>query len=160
MISFPQDIKLPAQDPVNEQIWQHLQNSTTPLEDLCPSKFCVQKIKDEIKTGCSPCPDILTGDFGRKPSVLFVSTVYGLVFKYIKKEFVHSDNHWDEFIRKFYEDLIIPNKGIYGRLNKIYDQVSSTWNDNPEFCFTELVKTVLVNDKNKVSGLGSCPYLS
>jgi hypothetical protein len=152
---FPQDIKLPVQDSTNDRIWQHLHGSTKPLEDLCPSKFCIPKIIEELKTGCSPCPDILTGSFGREPSVLFVSTVYGLINKYLKKDYVRSKSSWNEFVREFYDNLIIPNKGIYGRLGKVYDQVSSTWNCNPEFCLTELVKTVLVDKDNKVSGLES-----
>jgi hypothetical protein len=154
-MAFPQDIKLPVQDSTNDRIWQYLQESTKPLDDLCSTKFCIPKIIDEIGTGCSPCPDILTDGFGREPSVLFVSTVYGLINKYLNKDYVRSKRSWKDFVKEFYENIIIPNKGIYGRLGKIYDQVSSTWNCNPEFCFTELVKTVLVDEKNKVSGLES-----
>ena len=154
-MAFPQDIKLPVHDSTNDRIWHYLQESTKPLEDLCPSKFSIPKIIDEINTGCSPCPDILTGGFGKKPSVLFVSTVYGLINKYLKKNFERSENYWKDFVIEFYDKLIIPNKGIYGRLGKVYDQVSSTWNCNPEFCLTELVKTVLVDKDNKVSGLES-----
>jgi len=154
-MAFPREIKLPIRDSTNDRIWRHLQHSTEPLKDLDSGKFCVPKIIEEIETGCSPCPDILTEDFGTKPSVLFVSTVYGLIFKYLKKEFLRPENSWRELVKVFYEEIINPKKGIYGRLETIFDQVSFSWNYNPEFCFTELVKTVLVDKENKVSGLES-----
>jgi hypothetical protein len=81
---------LAEQDQVNDLIWK-----SEPRIDLLGSKnFRLADMRRERETGCSPCPDILTKDFGKKCSVMFVSTVYGKIYNRLKKRydrFVHFD---------------------------------------------------------------------
>ncbi|MCZ2845228.1 MAG: hypothetical protein O2U61_01820 [Candidatus Bathyarchaeota archaeon] len=63
-------------DEINNDIWKHIHYSNSnALNTLDRNKFGMVEIKKEIETGCSPCPDIISKDFGIKPSVLFISTV-------------------------------------------------------------------------------------
>lgn len=152
-MGFPCSPDLVITDEVNDEIWQHLHlKNRNALDTFNHDKYCIKKIKEEITTGCSPCPDILTKDFGKKTSVLFISTVYGLIYKYLFKKFNRETDPWYEFIQYFYDKIIQRRIGIYHRLSKIYD-LCSLGDLKPEFCFTELVKTVLVNSKNEVSGV-------
>lgn len=154
LMGFPQSINCLREDTINDKIWGYLHNTDrNPLDVLNPKKFSISNIIDELNTGCSPCPDILTSDFGGKPSVIFISTVYGLIYKYLLRTFNRESDNWQNFIKLFYNDIIKDSTGIYGKLGKIYDQVAHKWRIEPDFCFTELVKTVLVDDKNSVSGL-------
>jgi hypothetical protein len=153
-LSFVKQIDFAEVDKINNDIWRHI-HITNPdaLNILDNNKFGIGEIKKEIETGCSPCPDIVSKYFGNKPSVLFISTVYGYVHKYLHKKFNHFDTLWFDFINSFYKDIIFGGVGIYPRLGKIYGLVSKSKGINPDLCFTELVKTVLVDKKGNVSGL-------
>ncbi len=154
---FPTQLPLSSKDAVNDRIWHHLHmRDYNALDVLNPERFSIDKIRNEIRTGCSPCPDVLTGEFGDRPSVVFVSTVYGLIHKYLGDTYDRSRDNWPVFIERFFSLIVQTGTGIYGRLSNVYRLVSENWEPQPEFCLTELVKTVLVDHKNRVSGLESC----
>lgn len=149
---FPEN--LCERDSINDLIWAHLHSENLDaLEVLNPNKFGIELMKEEIKSGYSPCPDILTKNFGKSFSVMFVSTVYGLIHNYLQKNYSRNNTSWKEFTQDFYSKIIQKGIGIYPRLERIYEIVSSKYNCSPEVCFTELVKTVMVNHQKKVSGL-------
>jgi len=152
-MSFSPKQKLSTQDSVNDEIWKHLHSNFDALDILDKNKFSIERIRREINVGCSPCPDILTNNFGKKSSVIFISTVYGLIYDYLQVMYNRKNENWPCFIEKFYKSIIQGGIGIYPRLTNIYNLVSDRWGYNPEFCFTELVKTVLVDLEGKVSGL-------
>ena len=153
-MSFSSIHSLSSQDVVNDEIWQYLHSkNTNSLHILDGNKFSIEKIRQEINLGCSPCPDILTDQFGKKPSIMFISTVYGLIFDYLQVIYNRETENWSSFIENFFKSIIQRGIGIYPRLSNIYDYVSNSWGYIPEFCFTELVKTVLVDLEGKVSGL-------
>lgn len=146
--------KISSFDPLNNEIWKYLHSThTDSLSTLEQSKYSIDLMLREIQFGCSPCPDILTQDFGKKTSVMFISTVYGLIYEYLKKSYQRQTDDWHDFTNDFYRDIIQKNEGIYTRLGDIYNQVSVSCGFQPEFCFTELVKTVLIDLKGNVSGL-------
>lgn len=77
---FPEN--LCERDSINDLIWAHLHSENLDaLEVLNPNKFGIELMKEEIKSGYSPCPDILTKNFGKSFSVMFVSTVYGCILQ-------------------------------------------------------------------------------
>jgi hypothetical protein len=155
-MAFTNKLKLKMDDKINDEIWINLNtNDRAGLNLLDAKYFSIDNIIREINTGCSPCPDILTENFGSKPSVMFVSTVYGLVNKYLKQEYDRSKQDWNTFCNDFYKKIIQSGTGIYKRLDKIYRLLAEIKGRELDFCFTELVKTVLVDHDNKVSGLGS-----
>ena len=155
-MAFTNKLKLKMDDKINDEIWINLNtNDRAGLNLLDAKYFSIDNIIREINTGCSPCPDILTENFGSKPSVMFVSTVYGLVNKYLKQEYDRSKQDWNTFCNDFYKKIIQFGTGIYKRLDKIYRLLAEIKGRELDFCFTELVKTVLVDHDNKVSGLGS-----
>jgi len=129
------------------------------LDILDVNKFSIDLIRQEVNSGCSPCPDILTNDFGKKTSILFVSTVYGFIFNYLKVRYNRKTENWPGFIEKFFNSIIQGYIGIYPRLGEIYRHVSKRLGYQPEFCFTELVKTVLVDLEGGVSGLDNPGFL-
>jgi hypothetical protein len=121
-MSLPANISFPTKDAVNEKIWRYLHDGDlTPLDDLNTSRLGLGVIKQEIESGCSPCPDVLTAGFGTRPSVLFVATVYGLIHEYLGQTFDRRTTSWQEFAHVFYHELIRHGKGIYGRLERLYD---------------------------------------
>lgn len=78
---FPYCMDLSKEDDINDEIWQHLHfKNIDALNILDRKKFCIDNIRQEIEFGCSPCPDILSSKFGEKTSIMFISTVYGLIF--------------------------------------------------------------------------------
>ncbi len=145
-------------DKINDEIWQKKpEDIEKSLRHLNENKFGIGCIREEINKGCSPCPDILTENFGRNPSVLFVSTVYGHIHRNINREFNRNCESWHEFIKLFFSQIIRPGIGIYNRLYRIYNMITEIEKKELDFCFTELVKTVLLNNKNGVSGLANNP---
>jgi hypothetical protein len=153
-MAFMNDLPLKQVDRINDKIWTKL-NRKEQLKLLDPKSFSIKNIEKEIETGCSPCPDIITKDFGAKPSILFVSTVYGLIYKYLNKKYSRDEQHWYEFCNHFYKRIIQSGTGIYSRLDKLYQVMTELTGEKLDYCFTELVKTVLVDEKDNVSGLGS-----
>lgn len=150
----PSPLQLIQQDPLNDEIWQYLHTQNTDaLHLLNEEQYALDLIQQEIDTGCSPCPDILSADFGNQPSVMFVSTVYGLIHKYLQKEYPRQQESWQTFTADFYQSVIRKKIGIYGRQLDIYHKIAEKCGYIPEFCFTELVKTVLMNANHEVSGL-------
>lgn len=153
-MGLPQEIALPTQDRVNERIWCYLHDGDqTPLDTLPTDRLGMDIIRAEIASGCSPCPDILTNGFGTRPSVLLVATVYGLIYDRLKQEFSRSGTSWHDYIDTFYRQIIFRGKGIYSRLDRLYDLACRVYGSELEFCFTELVKTVLADPDGSVSGL-------
>ncbi|WP_044895871.1 hypothetical protein [Bacillus alveayuensis] len=119
-MAFTNKLKLKMDDKINDEIWRNLNaNDRAGLNLLDEKYFSIDNIIKEINTGCSPCPDILTENFGSKPSVMFVSTVYGLVNKYLKQEYNRSKQDWSTFCDDFYKKLFNPVR-VYKRLDKIY----------------------------------------
>lgn len=81
-------------DQVNDLIWGHLHtNNTDAIQMFNPKKFDLDTIAQEINLGCSPCPDITSSLFGKKQSVLFLSTVYGKINPYLNKKYDRT-NIW------------------------------------------------------------------
>lgn len=155
-MAFDKDKQLVQCDAINDYIWRSLNRGEANQLGLLNSKaVSFEKITKEIKTGCSPCPDIITSHFGEKPSVMFVSTVYGLINKYLNKQYNREEQDWNVFCEDFYKNIIQSGTGIYKRLDEVYELLSDLFGGGLEFCFTELVKTVLVDENNSVSGLGS-----
>ncbi|MHB1407445.1 MAG: hypothetical protein ACYCV0_17870 [Desulfitobacteriaceae bacterium] len=153
-MNFPSSHRLSSEDNVNDKIWKHLHSmDLDSLSTLDGTRFSIDLIRQEVNSGCSPCPDILTADFGKKTSVMFVSTVYGLIYNYLQVRYNRKTESWPSFTEKFYNSIIQGDIGIYPRLGNIYRHVSNRLGYDPEFCFTELVKTVLVDLEGNVSGL-------
>jgi hypothetical protein len=82
---------------------------------------------EEIDSGCSPCPDIISDNFGHKKSVVFVSTVYGLIHSKLETSFNRNTQSWPMFTQCFFERIIQEGVGIYPRLAKVYAKVSDIW---------------------------------
>jgi hypothetical protein len=153
-MAWPRNIAFPIEDKVNENIWRYLcDGDLTPLEDLNTSKLGLEMIRKEILSGCSPCPDVLTQGFGTRPSVMFVATVYGLIHEYLGETFDRRNASWREFATVFYHRLIRHGKGIYGRLERLYGLTRRVFDSELDFCFTELVKTVLARPNGGVTGI-------
>ncbi|EIJ78319.1 hypothetical protein PB1_12184 [Bacillus methanolicus PB1] len=90
---------------INNLIWRHLHyENLDAFEVLNPKKFGIEFIKGEINIGCSPCPDILTENFGKSISIMFVSTVYSLIHSYLQKTYQRNNNSWKEFTQDFYQE--------------------------------------------------------
>ena len=109
-MAFNNDLQLKQEDVTNDRIWTKL-NSKEYLNLLDHKSFSIENIVKEIDTGCSPCPDILTKDFGVKPSILFVSTVYGLIYKYLNKKYNRDEMSWNGFCQHFYKTIIQSGTG-------------------------------------------------
>lgn len=157
-MGFPQEVSWKTEDEVNDLIWEqlHTKNLKVYRDYLSDSRYHYEAIEKEIKTGVSPCPDILTNGFGQKPSVLFIGEVYGTINEFLPEEIilkgVDRSQKWANWIPKLYKSLIIDpgrsNPGIYSDLGKIYKLLENHLGFELEIGFTEVCKTVLFS-KNK-----------
>jgi hypothetical protein len=79
--------------------------------------------------------------------------VYGLIHEYLAETFDRRNVSWREFATVFYHRLIRHGRGIYGRLERLYDVTCGVFGPELDLCFTELVKTVLARPNGNVTGI-------
>lgn len=141
-------LNLKTNDIINDTIWGYNPLSKIEASKLIKQGFGekgFQSIENEIIKGCSPCPDIVSNYFGEKPSIMFISTVYAGIHKYVGIKYDRDNDSWEELAKEYYKKIVLSKEGIYSIISDIYNLITTKKIKDPEICLTDLVKTVLYN---------------